>query len=115
MSKAAYLNALNLRLAERLAEAEGYSLRILQGKARCASISRARASVAWELARETGMSFPEIGALLCKDHTSVLHMIRAENERRCANVRGLQFPQGYRERNRRSAALYALLSREVVA
>lgn len=115
MSKAPYLNPMGLHLARRLAEQAGFTLAFLQGKARHANASHTRAAIAWELARQTSMSLPEIGAILGKDHTSVLHMIRAENERRGTDVRGFQFPDGYRERNRLTATIYKIMSREVLA
>ena len=115
MSKAPYIDPLGLHLARELSEQAGFTLKFIQGRARYASLSQARASVAWGLARQTSMSLPEIGAILQKDHSSIIHMIRSENERRGTDVRGLHFPEGYRERHRLNATLYNVMSREVLA
>ncbi len=115
MSKAPYLQPYGLYLAGKYAEAEGFTLDFIQGRVKHEAATRARAAVIWRLAKETNLSLPEIGAIVKKDHTSVLHSIRAENERRGETVRGMAFPPGYWDRRRNSANLYHMLSREVVA
>lgn len=115
MSKAVYLQPYGLYLARKYAEAEGYTLEFIQGKQRHSEVSRARGAVIWRLAKETDLTLPEIGAIVKKDHTSVLHAIRAENERRGAAVRGMFFPAGYKERHRASANLYNAMNAEVTA
>lgn len=113
MSAAAYIAPGGLTLARRYSDEEGYSLSFLQSSMRHRGVTRARHAVIWRLARDTKLSLPEIAAVMKKDHTSVLHAIRAENERRGANVRGMQFPDDYHRRHRLQALLYAELSREV--
>lgn len=115
MSKASYLQPYGLYLARKYAEAEGFTLEFIQGPRRYAVVARARSAVIWRLAKETDLSLAEIGAIVKKDHTSVLHAIRAENERRDANVRGMQFPQDYREQHRIAAIICHDMNREVVA
>lgn len=115
MSMSSYVQRDGLRLAERLCEEQGFPLDFLRRDVRGRSAVLVRHHVMWCLAKDTDLSFPEIGAIFRKDHTSVIHAVRAENERQGANVRGMKFPAGYRERNRQSALLYAALSREVLA
>ena len=53
----------------------GLEIRDLRGPRRWPRICRARA-VGMYLIRETGMSFPKIGILFWKDHTSVMTAVR---------------------------------------
>lgn len=115
MTIAPYLAPDGLHLAHKFAEAEGFTLAFIQGKLRHAAATRARSAVIWRLAKETGLTLPEIGAIVRKDHTSVIHCIRTENERRGANVRGMHFPKGYRERHRIAAIIFNEMNREVAA
>lgn len=114
MSASSYLSPDGLSLARRYSEEEGYSLSFLQSRMRHKEATRARQSVIWRLAKDTCLTLPELAALMKKDHTSVLHAIRAENDRRRSNVRGMQFPEGYRERHRITANICNQLSREVL-
>lgn len=115
MSTATYLVPDGLSLARRYCDEEGYPLYFLQGSARHRDATRARQAVIWRLAKDTRLSLTEIAAILKKDHTSVLHAIRAENDRRGSDVRGMHFPAGYSERHRVTALIHAHLSREVLA
>ena len=49
----------------------------------------ARRQAMWLIARDTQMSLPAIGKLFNRDHTTVLHAIRRENDRRGENVRNV--------------------------
>lgn len=67
-------------------------------------VIKARREAAWQIARDTDFSLPVIGKMLNKDHTSIIHAIRRENEIRSTNVRGLGgISSVQRERNRRAA------------
>lgn len=115
MSKSSYIDVFGLSLAERLAAATGFSLKSIQSPRRDGELTAARHEVVWRLAKDTDLTLPEIAAIVKRDHTTVIHAIRAENERRDKNVRGLCFPEGYKERKRIQARLSVELSREVVA
>ncbi len=115
MTVSHYIDPFALSIARAAAEREGFTLAFLQGRVRNKAVSLARQAVAWTLAKDTDASLCAIAAILKKDHTSILYAVRAENERRGARVRGMTFPDGYRERNRLAALLYATMSREVVA
>jgi hypothetical protein len=75
-----------LPLADAVSTETGVPLRELLGRSHRASVSRARQVLFAALALE-GLSTPEIGYLLARDHTTVLHGLR-----RCgvpaAGVRG---------------------------
>lgn len=47
----------------------------------------ARHQAIWMIARDTGLSYPSIGKIFGRDHTSVLHAVRRQNAIRGANVR----------------------------
>lgn len=65
----------------------------LTGDSRTAPIVAARQQAMWLCARDTPLSLPAIGRIFNRDHTTVLHAIRRENDRRGENVRGMG---GYR-------------------
>lgn len=69
-----------LRVAEICAEA-GISLEDVMGTSRLSKVCRVRQRLFY-LFREDGMSLPEIGRFFGKDHTTVLHGINMEKERR---------------------------------
>jgi hypothetical protein len=60
----------------------------LRSKGRVRQLARARQLAMWRIAKETSLSLPQIGRLLCRDHTTVLHAIRVVNAERGENVRG---------------------------
>jgi chromosomal replication initiation ATPase DnaA len=49
------------------------SLDYLRGDTRTNHLVNIRHYIIWRVRTETGMSFPELGKLLNRDHTSVLH------------------------------------------
>lgn len=55
----------------------------IAGSSRLKSLTEARRVACWVLRNETAMSFPELGRLLKKDHTSVMHAVG-----RCDEIRG---------------------------
>lgn len=59
----------------------------LVGDSRTAPIVAARQQAMWLCARDTHLSLPAIGKLFKRDHTTVLHAVRRENDRRGENVR----------------------------
>lgn len=69
-----------LRVREVCAEAE-VSYEAVMGRNNFAHVSRVRQRLFLEF-REMGMSLPEIGRFFDRDHTTVLHGINAEKERR---------------------------------
>lgn len=75
-----------LVMLEALACDAGFSVAQLKSRDRKASVCRARHMVMYQL-RQQGFSLPEIGALLDKDHTSVLHAIRKIEFERAARKR----------------------------
>lgn len=58
----------------------------LVGKDRHASLALARHVAAW-LLRQHGYSFPEIGAMLARDHSSIMHGVRKVERLRSENAR----------------------------
>lgn len=62
-------------VATAVAQAHGVPLRELLGRRRHASVARARAALYTAL-RGHGMSYPEIGRLLRRDHTTVMSVVR---------------------------------------
>lgn len=52
------------------------SLDMLCGKGRLPHLVRARAAVAYVLRHRDGSSYPRIGKRLCRDHSTVIHLVR---------------------------------------
>jgi hypothetical protein len=52
------------------------TLELLAGRVRTASVARARVSV-WRWLRSEGLSWPEIGQLFGRDHTTVMVQVKA--------------------------------------
>lgn len=63
-------------IVEDVAEKHGVSFETMKGDNRRKGVTAARFEVCARLYAETGMSLPQIGRLLNKDHTTVLHGIR---------------------------------------
>ncbi len=63
-------------ILNRVSAARDISPAMIRGPRRWASIVRARHEVAWLLRQHTAMSYPEIGRLLDRDHSSVMHGVR---------------------------------------
>lgn len=51
------------------------------GARRDKSVSAARASYCWALHESRGLSYPEIGRLLGRDHSTVMHLAKAHWKR----------------------------------
>lgn len=58
----------------------------LTGKDRHASLALARQVASW-LLRERGYSYPEIGAMLARDHTTIMSGVRKVERLRAVNPR----------------------------
>jgi chromosomal replication initiation ATPase DnaA len=72
-----------------VAEAFGFTLDALRGIDRSGPIVRARQEAMHE-ARQRGYSYPEIGAQLRRNHSTIMHGVRAVEQRREAeNARAL--------------------------
>ncbi|MBD3844249.1 hypothetical protein IED13_00965 [Bosea sp. SSUT16] len=59
------------------------------GQGRSEVVVLARQQAIWLAANETGLSLMELGRQFMRDHTTVIHSIRRENDRTGKNVRGL--------------------------
>ena len=57
-------------------------LDVLLGPCRDAWIVQARQGLMWVLRNRLGLSYPEIGRVMKRDHTTVKHGVDAENKRR---------------------------------
>lgn len=69
------------KIVEAVSEATGIPARHILSQKRTAPIARARQIVMYE-ARLAGLSYPQIGEALGRDHSSVVHGVRAEKKRR---------------------------------
>lgn len=78
-----------MEIVRRTAFEFGVSVTDILGTGRTGDIVPARHRVMWLAARDTYNSLAGIGRILGRDHTTVIHGIRAENERTGTNVRGL--------------------------
>ena len=74
-------------LAERVSEVSGVPLERLLGRDRHKSVARARVHL-YAVLRETGLSYPQIGQILDRDHTTVLKQLQ------------LHFPERFPRRSR---------------
>jgi chromosomal replication initiation ATPase DnaA len=63
-------------LAQDIADRCGFSVNTLLGRGRTASVMRGRREL-YSALRDRGLSYPEIGWLLGRDHTTVLYGVRA--------------------------------------
>ena len=57
-------------------------LEVLLGPRRDAWIVQARQGLMWVLRHRMGLSYPEIGRAMKRDHTTAMHGVRAEELRR---------------------------------
>ena len=71
------------QIVDDVAEATGVSASAILGESRVRRITRAR-QIVRIVAHRQGLSLTEIGQFLRRDHTSVMHGIRQEAERRQA-------------------------------
>lgn len=115
MSKSAFLNPEGLSIAKHIAADHGLTLGAVRSPIRSAAFSRCRKEIAHALADQTSLSLPDIGAIINRDHTTVLHAIWSENARQGVNVRGMGANDERRDRNRVMARVSRFLSREVHA
>lgn len=72
-----------LKIVDAVSEATGIPAKRILGPRKDAATARARQIVMYE-ARRAGLSYPQIGDALDRDHTSVMHGVRAEEKRRAA-------------------------------
>lgn len=63
-------------IARQVCQKHRISLDALKNKMRWASHVKARQEFCWRARRETGKSFPQIGAFINRDHTTVMHSAR---------------------------------------
>lgn len=85
----------------------GLKISAVVGDRRHKPLVECRQEAAWLIAKYTDLSYPRIGALLGKDHTTILYAVRRHNDRKGENVRGAGgVPDVARERNRKAAAKY---------
>jgi hypothetical protein len=76
------------RIIRECAADAGLTVNDLRSEGRVRKLARARQFAMWRIAKETSLSLPQIGRLLCRDHTTVLHAIRLMNHQNGENVRG---------------------------
>lgn len=63
-------------------EACDIPLDVLLGQSREAWIVEARQGLMWVLRKRLGLSYPEIGRVMKRDHATVMHGVKAEERRR---------------------------------
>lgn len=68
------------RIVDQVAKKHGVSFTTMKGDNRRKDVTVARFEVCARLYDETGMSLPQIGRLLNKDHSTVFHAIRRHHE-----------------------------------
>jgi chromosomal replication initiation ATPase DnaA len=71
---------------ERIASEHGVTALEVLGRGRTKSVARARAHFAHVLRASTELSYPEIGRLLGRDHTTAMHGDRAHEIRLTAQA-----------------------------
>jgi chromosomal replication initiation ATPase DnaA len=69
------------RAIEEAADEYDISVMEIMGKRRHKSIAWARQSAMWRIRMATSLSLPQIGRMFDRDHTTVLHAIRAHEAR----------------------------------
>ena len=72
-----------LELIDAVSAETGIPAKQIRGRCRKAHIVRARQIVMYE-ARQLGLSYPQIARAMGKDHTTIIHGVRAEEQRRGA-------------------------------
>lgn len=88
----------------------GLRIECVLGDRRHLPLVLCRREAAWLIAKETNLSWPQIGAVLNKDHTTILMATRRQNEITGENVRGVGgIPEKTLRRNRAAAAERKLL------
>jgi hypothetical protein len=68
------------RIVDQVAKKHGVSFTVMKGDNRRKDVTLARFEVCARLYDETGMSLPQIGRMLNKDHSTVFHAIRRHHE-----------------------------------
>jgi len=69
------------RIINEVAEETRCSVKDLKSGGRHYPLVFARQYLMWRLVRETTLSLPQVGQLLSRDHTTVLHAVRRHEER----------------------------------
>jgi hypothetical protein len=67
-------------IAEHIAKKHSMSVLTLLGRCRTASVARAREEL-YAALRKTALSYPEVGYLVDRDHTTVLYAVRRFEEK----------------------------------
>ncbi len=70
-----------LKIVDAVSEATGIPSKHILSKIRTAPVARARQIVMYE-ARKAGLSYPQIGRALGRDHSTVVVGVRTEEKRR---------------------------------
>lgn len=92
------------RILREVCKEHGLLVENVTGPRRFLPLVKCRTEIAARVAKETKLSFPQIGALLGKDHTTIIMAIRRWNEATGDNIRGLGIiPEATRARNLASA------------
>lgn len=65
-----------LRMVEEVAAKHRLTVPIIMGTSRDVASVAARHEAWWTVWRETGLSYPRLGALFRRDHSSILHGVR---------------------------------------
>lgn len=76
-----YSRAAIRRAVEEVAAKHAVPMRELTGPAKHRSLAYIRQEAMWSARQTTGASFPEIGRVLNRDHTTVIHGVRAHAAR----------------------------------
>ena len=81
------------QIASRVSAETGLPVKEIMGKRRTAPVAAARAAVMFE-ARQLGFSYPLIGRLVKRDHTTAVHAVKSEAKRRgCTELFRFKFHQ----------------------
>lgn len=83
------------RIIAEVAARHGLKVAVLLGRSRRAEAVLARHEAMYELRRQVGLSYPDIGCRMRRDHTTVLHGVRKH-----AQAHGLALPTPYEDDNR---------------
>lgn len=95
-------------------ERHGVSVEAVCGPRRIHKIMLCRREAVWLIAKHTTLSLTQIGALLSKDHTTILMTVRRQNEISGENVRNTGgVPEKTRERNREACRLRSQIRGEL--
>ena len=63
-------------IADQVCKKRGVPIELIRGDGRAKPVCAARHELCYRLYTETGMSLPQVGRFLSKDHSTVLHSVR---------------------------------------